>query len=76
MYQKNYRRYAKIFTCKAVLMYTNIDVKHSTNILKKWLTEFKEKIPEDIPTKLLTSVIEIIMKNNIFTFGDSFWLQN
>ena len=54
-------------------MYTNIDVDHSIEIIRRWFTEFNEDIPSDIPTNLIISALEIVMNNNIFTFGDTFW---
>ena len=65
----------RIFTCDAISMYTNIDVEHSIVVLRDWFIRFKEEIPTDIPTHLIITALEIVMKNNIFTFGDTFWLQ-
>ena len=65
----------KIITCDAVSMYTNIDVEHSIETLRNWFIKFKSEIPQDIPTHLIITALDIVMKNNIFTFGDTFWLQ-
>ena len=56
-------------------MYTNIDIDHSIEIVRRWFTEFSEDIPSDISTNLIISALEIVMNNNIFTFGDTFWRQ-
>ena len=68
-------KYTRICTCDAISMYTNIDVDHSIDIVRQWFIEFKDEIPTDIPTNLLITALEIVMKNNIFTFGDTFWQQ-
>ena len=65
----------RIVTCNAISMYTNIDAEHSIEILRKWFIQFKNVIPNNIPTHLVITALEIVMKNNIFTFGDTFWLQ-
>ena len=57
------------------MMYTNIDVNHSIAILHAWFHEFHNKLLPDIPTNLILTALEIVMKNNIFTFGDTHWLQ-
>ena len=59
----------RITTCDAISMYTNIDVDHSISIMRKWFTDFRDKIPNDVPTHLIITALEIVMKNNIFTFG-------
>ena len=65
---------AKIFTCDAISMYTNIDVSHSIDTVRNWLNEFPLET-KHIPNNILLEALELIMKNNIFTFGDTFWKQ-
>ena len=65
----------KIFTADAISMYTNIDADHSVTIIKKWLEEYKHELPSNLPSNLLIPSLKVVMKNNVFTFGDTFWLQ-
>jgi hypothetical protein len=54
---------AKLFTCDAVSMYTNIDTAHALNALINL-------VPPHVREGL-----SIVMRNNVFSFGDTFWLQ-
>ncbi len=65
----------KILTCDAVSMYTNIEIDHSIAILHAWFEEFTHELPPNMPTNLIIAALDIVMKNNIFTFGDTTWLQ-
>ena len=65
---------AKIITCDAISMYTNIDVQHSIETVKNWLDTFPLETKE-IPRNILLEALEIIMTNNIFTFGNTYWKQ-
>ena len=56
-------------------MYTNIDVDHSIAIIHAWFEAFTDELPPNIPTILIMKALEIVMKNNIFTFGDTYWIQ-
>ena len=65
----------KIFTCDAISMYTNIDIDHRIAIIHAWFEEFHNELPTNLPTNLILTVLDIVMKNNIFTFGDTNWLN-
>jgi len=56
-------------------MYTNIDTDLALDTLKDFLTVNYAHIPTNFPTSLFLRVMEIVMKNNIFSFQDTFWLQ-
>ena len=56
-------------------MYTNIDTDHALKQLKTAFDRFKDKLPPDFPTDLVLEALGIIMKNNVFQFGDTIWLQ-
>jgi hypothetical protein len=66
---------AKLFTADAVSMYTNIDTPHAMDTFKQWFATFPDEIPQDFPKDLFLLVLELVMKNNIFQFDDTFWLQ-
>ena len=43
--------------------------------MQQFFDNFKDKIPKDCPTEFLLETLTIIMKENIFQFGNNFWLQ-
>jgi hypothetical protein len=65
---------ARLFTADAVSMYTNIPTHKALYSIKRYLSENKDTFP-DIPIQALMCALDIIMKNNIFEFGDTTWLQ-
>jgi hypothetical protein len=62
-----------MFTCDAVLMYTNIDTDHA---LKK-IAVFLRTSPlcRGCPANEIIKGLQIIMHNNVFKDGNTFWLQ-
>ena len=63
-----------LFTADAQSMYTNIDTEKALPLIATYLCNNKERFPE-VPTEALIQALEIIMRNNIFTFGDTWWHQ-
>ena len=64
---------ALLFTADAVSMYTNIDTFYAVNAIKNFLqshTQFNH-----LPLAAITDAMELIMKNNVFQFGDCFFHQ-
>ena len=57
-------------------MYTNIDSDHALETIEKWFTNFANELPIDYPTSLILKTLDIVMHNNIFQFGDTWWRQN
>ena len=53
-------------------MYTNIDQDHAAKTLLQWLIDIKY---DDLPPELLVEAIQIIMSNNYFQIGDTYWKQ-
>jgi hypothetical protein len=66
---------AKIFTADAQSMYTNIDTTTGLATMRDFLNHNKENLPTDFPCTLFLQVLEIVMKNNIFSFAETYWLQ-
>ena len=70
---------SKLFTCDASSMYTNIHLGHALPIISDFLltTPLGTKIIQDtgIRVNALLFALQLVMKNNIFKFGDTFWLQ-
>jgi hypothetical protein len=67
----------KLFTADAVSMYTNIDTVHALESIHTFLTETRPDIPahHNIDVKTLVNILELIMTNTVFKFGDTFWIQ-
>ena len=66
---------AVIVIADAVSMYTNIDTAHALQSLRDWLSRNKHKLPSGFPTELVLAATKLIMENNVFQFGDRFWIQ-
>jgi hypothetical protein len=66
---------ALLFSADAVSMYTNIDTQQALTSMKEFIEANLDRIPETFPTNLFLQILEIVMTNNIFSFGETFWLQ-
>jgi hypothetical protein len=66
---------ALLSSADAVSMYTNIDTQQAINSMQDFIQVNLDKIPSNFPTTLFLNILEIVMNNNIFSFGDTFWLQ-
>ena len=66
-----------LFVTDAHSMYNNIDTDHAISVITWWIKDLEGKgqLPEDFPSVAVLSAMRIIMKNNIFEFGDMFFLQ-
>jgi hypothetical protein len=65
---------ARLFTADAVSMYTNIDTNHALTKIARLL----KKLPPLATDHEITAVneaLEMIMKRNVFQFGDTYWVQ-
>ena len=56
-------------------MYTNIDTDHLIDVLEKFLELVKDELPDKYPTKLVIEAVSLVMRNNIFEFGDCTFKQ-
>jgi hypothetical protein len=50
-------------------------VKVRFTVLSPWLTKHNESLPPDSPVKATLQGLKTVMKNNVFAFGNTFWLQ-
>jgi hypothetical protein len=66
---------ALLFTADAKSMYTNIDADIGISSMKHFLISNRDRISTNFPRNLFLEILEIIMKNNIFSFADTYWLQ-
>jgi len=64
-----------LFTADAKSMYTNIDTATGITALRDFIISNANQIPPDFPTELFLQILTYVMSNNIFTFGNTFWLQ-
>ena len=60
----------KLFTADAESMYTNIDTKRAIPVIARYLKQNETMFP-DVPTAAVIEALEIVMKNNVFRFGDT-----
>jgi hypothetical protein len=65
----------KLFTADATTMYTSIDIETGLQAFEATFSTYRDSIPNTFPKELFLSTLEIIMKNNNFTFGNTQWLQ-
>jgi len=66
---------AKIFTADAYSMYTNICTDHAIKMISMWLDTLKSDLLEGFPLKAVKEAMEIVMRNNLFEWGDMHFLQ-
>jgi hypothetical protein len=65
--------HARLFMCDAVSMYTNIDTDHALDTIGHFLRT--NKLARGLPADAILSALDLIMRCNIFKFGDTFWKQ-
>ena len=65
----------RLFTADAKAMYPSIDTDHGLKVMEDWLHFHVKELPKNFPSSLILKGLEMVMRNNIFTFGDTFWLQ-
>ena len=63
-----------LFKADAVSMYTNIRTNQALRAIGTYIHQ-REKRFKSIPTDALTEALGIVMKNNVFQFGNTYWLQ-
>ncbi|KAL7523901.1 hypothetical protein ACHAWF_000737 [Thalassiosira exigua] len=56
-------------------MYTNIDTDHAIYVIGTWLDALGNQLPSGFPLEAVKEAMELIMKNNIFSWGDLYFLQ-
>ena len=61
-----------IFTADAVTMYPNIDTYEGVLTMGRF---FEKKIAEDHPTNTILELLDLVLRNNMFIFGYTYWLQ-
>jgi hypothetical protein len=68
---------ALLATADAQSMYNNIDTDHAIQVIDWWLDDLNQqnKLPLTFPLDAVKAAYRIIMKNNIFEWGDLCFLQ-
>ena len=64
----------RIFTADATSMYTNIDTDAAIQAIHNYILANQARFP-CLPLTPLTEAISLLMKHNVFQFGDTFWKQ-
>ena len=59
----------------AKAMYANINTDHAIEMIELLFDLHRHKFPPSFPTTLILESIERLMKFNVFTFGNQFFLQ-
>lgn len=56
-------------------MYTNIDTSHALHLISEFLKRPTTWIPPEIHPDSLVKALHLLMRHNVFRFGDTYWLQ-
>ena len=57
-------------------MYSNIDLNHARTVMKHWLEAYvPENTTDALPHDTILEALDLVMRNNIVQFGDSYFLQ-
>jgi hypothetical protein len=56
-------------------MYTNIATDTGLQAFRDFIPHNINHIPIYFPTEIFLQILEIVMKNNVFSFANTFWLQ-
>jgi hypothetical protein len=56
-------------------MYANINTNHALEVMDLWFNLHAHELPKDFPRTKITYGLDLIMRNNVFTFGNRYWIQ-
>jgi hypothetical protein len=71
----NIREIALVFTADAKSMYACIDIATGLASITNFLHLNERNLPANFPSNLFLNILEIVMKNNVFSFANTYWLQ-
>jgi hypothetical protein len=71
----NLPKSAKIFTSDATSMYTNIDPEEGIETVRSYLSTYNKEIKEQVDVSYICDLLYLVMNNNIFKFGNTWWKQ-
>jgi hypothetical protein len=76
MQMRSFDKRAGFFTADAVSMYTKIDTAHSLRSISDFLLNDPEICElAEVNVKRLLHTLRIVMTNNLFQFGDTYWIH-
>jgi hypothetical protein len=61
---------AVLFTADAISMYTNIPTNTAMIVIKNLLMKYRNTLDPNYPVSAVMKGLSLIMRNNVFTFGD------
>ena len=64
-----------LLTADANSMYTNIDTTHALEVFTWFFNHHPLCLPIRGRAKMILEALELLMRNNLFQFGDTFWKQ-
>ena len=56
-------------------MYTTVDEEHAIKEMEEFFEKYKDQLPADFPTKLILEELKLMISDNFFTFGNTYWFQ-
>jgi len=56
-------------------MYTNIDTDHAIYVIGKWLDSLEGRLPPNFPLAAVKEAMILVIRNNVFEYGDIYFLQ-
>ena len=62
-------------TSDTTSMYSNIEPLEGLETIKNYIEFYVHEVNEKFPTKLILKLLELVMTNNIFQFGNTYWKQ-
>jgi len=66
----------RMFTAGAASMYTNMDTYHAMQTISVYLRQNRFVLPQGtLVEALISNGLNIVMRNNYFRFGDTYWKQ-
>ena len=68
-------KYSVTFSILRILGLDNCYAIHSIPTIKKYLDLFGHECKSFIPKKLIIDLLRLIMTNNVFQFGSTWWIQ-
>ena len=66
---------ALLFTCDAKSMYTNIPTETALTSISQYITTEEKKLFHHYNSQALIEALQIVFRNNVIQFGDTFWRQ-
>ena len=63
---------ARLFSLDATVMYNNCQTDHTIYKIRYWLEEYQQTLDPTFPAHFIIKLLDKIMRNNIFQFGDTY----